>query len=174
MAVPGLSRVGLCFVLLTAGCCAQPPLRTGCDVVTLEHNGAAAIAVAEQQVRSPDLALPLAAAEREKLVAFLVAGGNNDALGEDAVIPNAGTRYAGLLDSLANPELLDLEDLKGAPYTAWFKASVTQVIDAREPRPAVLGSVYAATDGPYWWVFRREGSGKLNRLVVFKALGDNR
>jgi hypothetical protein len=108
------------------------------------------------------------------LVAFLVAGGDNDVLGEDAVIPNAGTSYAGLLDSLANPELLDLEDLKLAPYTTWFKASVTQVIDAREPRPAILGSVYAATDGPFWWVFRREGSGKLNRLVVFKSLGDNK
>ena len=171
-----LNLLGVLWVSVNAvACCREEPLRAPCDAGTVTLNGLPAVAVAETSVRSSDMALPLSAAERQLLIAYLRAGGNNDVLNEDLVIPDADQHYAGLLDLLANPENLDVDDLGSASYRAWFSPkAVTQVIDAREARPAELASARAVTDGRFWWVFRRIGSGRFDRLVVFKALGDNK
>lgn len=166
---------GAVSIVFTIACCREGVVREPCSVITLEQGGKHAIAVMETSVRSDEIALPLSEQQKEPLFQYLEAGGNRHVIGEDITIPDARQRYAGLLAALASPDNLDLEDLPSPTYANWFKtAAITQVIDAREADPAVPGTVRALTDGRFWWVFKRKGNGKFDRLVVFVTLGDNR
>src|SRR5258706_3929875 len=153
-------------LLMIGGCC-----RHGAPVVLTQKDGS--VAVLEQSVRSDDANLPLTAGGKANPLKYLAAGGNRDRIGEDLVIPDAPQRYGPLLDALTIADNLDPEDLSGPVYARWFKSPpVQQVIDARQPAPAVLGHAFAVTDGNFWWVFRRPANGKLTSLVVFKTLGE--
>lgn len=157
----------LAAVLLTLGACC----RHGAPIVLTQKDGS--VAVLEQSVRSDDAELPLTPAGKASLLKYLAAGGNRDRIGEDLVIPDAPQRYGALLDALTLPDNLDPEDLSGPVLGRWFKSPpIQQVIDARQPAPAILGHAFAVTDGFFWWIFRRPANGKLTTLVVFKTLGE--
>jgi hypothetical protein len=120
------------------------------------------------------LQLPLTPESRERLLAFLRAGGDTDRLGQEIVDPEAERRYAPLLDLLADPRTLTLANLteKGT-YRAWFPGPVVrQVIDAREEAPPAIDPV-AVTDGRYWWVFFPRHQ-ELKELLVIKAIPTTR
>ncbi len=154
-----VSRLALAVALGAAACCCpdRPPA-TLPDVV----------AVRELQIRSDDISLPMDAGARAELLKFLGVHGNRDSMGEDAPDPAVAPRYLPLLDLLGQPGLTP-ESLGTEPFKPWFANPATgQVVDARKPRLPVAGTVYAVSDGPYWWVFRSTG-GRLTELVVFKA-----
>jgi hypothetical protein len=104
--------------------------------------------------RGERLRLPLTVPAREKLLRFLRAGGDTDRIGNTLVDPTAGLRYGPLLDRLADPSPLGIEDLTdNHTLRKWLPGRVLrQVIDAREESPPAMSPV-AVADGRYWWIF---------------------
>ncbi|MGC9970829.1 MAG: hypothetical protein ABSE56_09585 [Bryobacteraceae bacterium] len=107
-----------------------------------------------ETARSERLQLPLTAGGRAKLLGFLRAGGDSDRVGNTLVDPAAETHYGPLLDRLADPAPLTLDDLlEKRALRKWLSGPVLrQVIDAREESPPAISPV-AVGDGRYWWIF---------------------
>jgi len=134
------------------------------------------VAVPEQQFRSEEqaadrLRLPLSPEGRRVLTAFLRAACNRDDVGVNLVDPEAEARYRSLLDRLAAPSGLSVDDLgDGAAFRSHFKGKPQRrIVDAREEAP-VRPLPYALTDGRYWWIFFPDGP-KLTGLLVCKGVG---
>jgi hypothetical protein len=110
--------------------------------------------------------LPLTAPGREKLLRYLRAGGDTDRIGNTAVDPNAESHYGPLLDLLADPSHLALEDATvKSTFRKWLAGPVVrQVIDAREESSPAIDPV-AIGDGKYWWIFYPRDR-KLAQLLV--------
>lgn len=117
------------------------------------------LAVPEQIFREP-VAAPIdledAAgwpAARDRLVAFLRAGGNQDNVEDGTIVVlDAATRYAPLLDAVARPENRDVEDLAAGVYAPWLAGPpVRHVVDARDEAPG--RDRHVLFDGDFAWVF---------------------
>jgi len=123
-----------------------------------------------ETARSERLQLPLTAAGREKLLAFLRAGGDSDRIGNTLVDPAAETHYGPLLDRLAASAPLTLDDLtEKRTLRPWLAGRVLrQVIDAREESPPAINPV-AVGDGRYWWVFYQRQKRLVELLVTLSA-----
>jgi hypothetical protein len=129
------------------------------------------------------LALPLSPADRDLLLLFLRSG-RNPAMDRDAVIADAEapSRYAGLLDLLARPDMLAVTDLVAEAtfvptpaFRPWFpEPAVRQVVDAHEDWPP-LRPPYAFLDSARrnWWVFYHERK-RLTHLMVTRALDSDK
>lgn len=160
MTHPGriIGLLSLTGLLLVAGGCKH------CD------SGVPFVAVREALIRA-EVDLPLGPADRERLLGFLRAKGNQEFVGEPPQDPTADQRYGPLLDLLASPENLEPADLTSPLYRPWFTGTPQrQVIDAREDAPPTLDPPFAMTDGPYWWVFKRGDEDTFNKLIVFKSM----
>jgi hypothetical protein len=118
------------------------------------------------------LSLPLTAADKDRLMAFLRAGGDTDKVGMEVVLPDVPRKYGTLLTRLADEAHLSLTDLtEGTAYNEWFgDLRIRQVIDAREESPSVIDPV-AVSDGRFWWIFYVQHR-RLTGLLVVKAIPD--
>lgn len=123
-----------------------------------------------ETARSGRLQLPLTAAGRAKLLGFLRAGGDSDRVGNTLVDPTAETHYGPLLDRLAEPAPLTLDDmLEKRALRQWLPGPVLrQVIDAREESPPAISPV-AVGDGRYWWIFYQRQKRLVELLVTVSA-----
>jgi len=139
--------------------------------------GPAYIAVPRAASRSEEpVTLPLDAAGRSRLEAFLSRGGHPAA--PDPVPDPRAAEHARVLDALANSAALAVgaanpearrfcdmvETLCVAAPLFRGKPLVRQVVDAREsrrPLPAPL----AVADGAYWWIFRVQ-DGRLAAVLL--------
>lgn len=123
------------------------------------------LAVREQSHRW-EHELPLNEQTSKSLLNFLQKGGDHD---KDLVEPGAGSEFGPLLALLSTPANLTPEALQGEAFKPWFKTSSSQVIDAREPRPRALSSLFTAYEvGRYAWVFRPGPGDTFDRLTVFR------
>lgn len=123
------------------------------------------------EMKSEDrLQLPLTAEERQRLMAFLRAGGDTDRIGTEVVDPEAEKHFSPLLDRLSDKQYLALEDItERDTYGRWFCGQrLRQVVDAREESPPIIDPV-AATDGRYWWIFYHHKK-ELKWLLVVKTI----
>lgn len=120
--------------------------------------------------RDDRISLPLDEVSRNRLIAFLKAGGDKEKIGMEIVDPDAERYYTPLLDLLSDPDKLNLEDLtEKRTFESWFSDGVVrQVIDAREDSPPVIDPV-AVSDGKYWWIFYHRHK-KLTGLLVVKEI----
>jgi hypothetical protein len=121
----------------------------------------------------PDhMQLPLKPSDRAELLTALRFGLSHDNQDRgSAVEPNAEATYGKLLDLLTGD--LTLADLSKPGIQAWFQGSlVDQVIDAREESmPGTHGPVAlrgAQSDGKYWWIFYRDRSDHLTKVMVVR------
>jgi hypothetical protein len=123
-----------------------------------------------EAARSERLQLPLTAGSRAKLLGFLRAGGDSDRVGNTLVDPAAETHYGPLLDRLADPAPLMLDDLlEKHALQKWLSGPVLrQVIDAREESPPAISPV-AVGDGRYWWIFYQRQKRLVELLVTLSA-----
>lgn len=159
--------LGLAMLVLLAGCCStrQPP----------------SVSVREGIHRS-ELAgtnrveLPLSADARTFVLKFLRSGRNPE-LDPDATIsdPDAGERYAGLLDLLGSDLVVSnlVADQKfdaTAAFRPWFPApALRQVIDAREDFvPARQPYAFLDASGKNWWVFYHRQK-RLVQVLITRA-----
>jgi hypothetical protein len=136
------------------------------------------IAVSPAEFRSPrsgeahGYPLPLDAAARSAVMAFLAAGGQNTNVDDSVIqIPDAEQRFGALLSELQKPQEFKVSLDRGT-YKAWLAEKPThQVIDAREL--VMLSSAclpYAYRASGFVWIFRCDASGKLGELIVQKGL----
>ena len=162
-----VGTLGLVLAALLAGCCSVPP---------------PSVAVREAIHRSElagtnRVALPLTANARAFVLEFL-SSGRNPALEPDATIsdPQAGPRYAGLLDLLGGTSLAvsnlvaDPQFHATAAFKPWFpKPALRQVIDAREDFiPPVQPYAFLDATGRHWWVFYHRQK-QLTHVLVTRA-----
>ena len=158
---------GLVLAALLAGCCSMPPP----SVAVRE-------AVHRSELASTNrVALPLTPGTRAFVLEFL-SSGRNPALGGDGTIsdPEAGPRYAGLLDLLSGGSLAvsnHLADQKfhAAPaFKPWFpKPALRQVIDAREDfTPPLQPYAFLDAAGRHWWVFYHRQK-QLTHVLITRA-----
>jgi hypothetical protein len=141
----------------------------------------AVVAMREQQFRSGDeaVALPLDQAGRGGVASFLEHGGNRFGLNQ---VPDAqAAGHLQLLDALAVESNLKIRaDLATSDFCAIAaplcqaapvlrkRKALTQVIDARNPRPEVPDPI-AVCDDDYCWIFR-QANNQLTHLVVVRSV----
>jgi len=120
--------------------------------------------------------LPLDAAGRSRLEAFLGRGGHPSS--PDPVPDSGAAEHRRALDALARSEALAVDTTRPEATqfcdaaaalcrdTALFRGErfLRQVVDAREIRRPVPAPL-AVRDGGYWWIFRLEG-GRLSRVLL--------
>lgn len=149
-------------------------LSAGCG----PHRTAGFVPVPEAQFRSevrPNeaLPLPLNPADRDYLLRFLMAGGNQDNVGDaTGVIPEAPARYSELLELLSRPENLALTNLtETARFKRWFpKPAVRQVMDAREEAPLHPQPLaFKDARGKFWWILYHRQK-RVHHLLVIQAV----
>ena len=153
------------LIAATAGCVHRQPL-----VAIPEANLRTEL---EQKARIP---LPLNGEGRQKVEAFLMAGGNTDNIDKHGKVinisdPAAREEFKPLLDRLSEPNHLKVEDLTPRNgLQAWLHGKVMHgVVDAREPAPPSQQAL-AICDGRYCWIFYPQGHDLTGLMVVVKAV----
>ena len=141
----------------------------------------AVVPMREQQFRSHDeaLALPLDKSGRGEVADFLDKGGNR--FGRNAAPDKQAAGHKEMLDALGVQGSLKIRaDLATSDFCAIAAAlcqaapilrkrkAVTQVIDARQPRPEVPDPI-AVCDDEYCWIFRQSNN-LLTHLVVVRSV----
>jgi hypothetical protein len=122
-----------------------------------------------EQSQSDRIKLPLGQADRDRLVKYLLAGGNMRTAWQGPVAPGADKAYAPLLDWLAADHPLD--DLLAARAKYFTTGPVYEVVDAREPSSLLNTQVVAVGDQHYWWIFYHTNSPHLDSLLVTQVIG---
>jgi hypothetical protein len=165
---PFATIASLALLALCEGCChVQPPF---VPVREALYRSEAAV--------TNRLALPLAPNDRQFLLTYLTSG-RNPQIDRDATLvdPEAGERYAGLVDLLSQ-ESLSVTNLVAdetfrptAAFRPWLpERAVRQVVDAREEWP-LQRQPYAFRDAfkRHWWIFYHERK-QVTHVMVTRAL----
>jgi hypothetical protein len=160
---PVLWIAGVWLPLAMAGCIHRQPI-----VAIPEANLRSEVKLEER------IHLPLTAAGREKVEAFLAAGGNTDNIDNHGKLinisdPDAPKNFQPLLNRLSEPNHLRVEDLTPRnTLNAWLHGkAIFGVADAREPAPRPQQAL-AICDGRYCWVFYPQGHDLTELTVAVK------
>jgi len=163
-----LRIAGVWLSLALAGCVHRQPI-----VAIPEANLRTEVIMKER------IHLPLNADGRQKVEAFLSAGGNTDNIDRHGKVINIADpdakRFAPLLDRLSEPNHPKVEDLTPRnSLQQWLHGEVVHgVVDAREPA-APAQQALAICDGRYCWIFYPQGHDLAGLMVVVKPVPPRR